>query len=532
MSRQNTKIQFDKRLKHPEAVPQADPLATPAGFTDLRAETKMFQRMQHTANEHSQKRSPFSKNKVVAATHQLKASEKPHDTQSEVIQLLMKGTDFQAKYTHVGTAKTGSHIAALLTKYESEWGVSIYGIGEYNGKVHRQNRLRILADLTRSIHEHFRDSGTTKISQAPESKLMLELLDEVQAEHETQIGQLLSHKDELPVDDRKLDDKAKKTVLKNWKSIVDGTGNLKVHEKEKDKGTGLERDHPGFRVKTLSNIARLMQGKKGREIIDEANEDGSDASKHVHIEPISNKDHDVMEGFFFNRKKKGTISAAGWDAEALDSKKDTVKPAKKYATGTFWNLDKDVDPIKTYELAGKRHHSKGTPDGVILDQIKYVFNTGTGSLVRAVMEHKDSENRVMTHENGQWREGLSPTSVALGHELGHAVHNRRGVNADGGRGNFLKAAGYDEEKSSLWTNSDEELVNITQVENKLLKEQGLHPRKYHKDYQDTLQEKCMIRLVRYNKGAHCNAKIVQNIYKEIDAHNLVKADLLLREQGY
>src|SRR5262249_55086894 len=166
-----------------------------------------------------------------------------------------------------------------------------------------------------------------------------------------------------------------------------------------------------------------------------------------------------------------------------------------FAEGTFWVLDSDDDPLDTYELAARKHKEKGKPDGVIVGGRKYLFNVGTGSLVNYVAEHKASENRVVTTNN---REGLSPTSVALGHELGHAVRKRLGADFSGNR-DFLKLAGVDPELYGLWSVTDEELLNITQVENKLLPEHGLAPRKYHKDYGETVEFLTNLRLEKYQR---------------------------------
>lgn len=298
----------------------------------------------------------------------------PSAPTSQVIQCLMAGQTFTNRYSIHD--QTRARVSKLLTKYESAWGYG-YGtyFGEYGGTTRRQERLRILAELEQLIHEHFRDSGATEIKDAPESALMLELLDEVQAEHEKQIGQLLSYPDELPVSDVNLSRKDKKQVMDLWKSIVGGTGNLRVTEKEKNKGTGLERDHTGFRVKALSSIARLLQGAEGRKLINEANEGGEDSSQHITIAPISNKAYDVMERRGLWKQKKGTIPASGWDAEALDHSKESTKRASPYPTGTFWDLDADDDPVGTYELAAKQYRKRGDPDGVIIGRKKYLFRT-------------------------------------------------------------------------------------------------------------------------------------------------------------
>ncbi|HET9183996.1 MAG TPA: hypothetical protein VFP59_17850 [Candidatus Angelobacter sp.] len=451
----------------------------------------------------------------------------------EVAQCLMQGAAFLGRYKHADTANPRDRIGNLLTEYESAWG---YGYGtrltEYNGKAHRQQRLKILAEVERIIHEHFRDSGATRIKDAPESALMLELLDEVQVEHEKQIGELLSYKDELPVSAEGLSEEAKKEVMKSWQSVVAGTGNLKVDEKERNKGTGLERVHSGFRVKALASIARLLQGAEGRKLIAEANQDGGGAAQNITIAPVSNKPYDVMARGVWGKYKKGTIPAGGWDAEPLDQSKDALKAAPDdLQGGGFADLDSAADPLAAYEKAARKHKAQGHPVGVSIQGEKYVFNQGTGAKVSYIVEHKDSENRVMTKQGSAWREGLSPTSIALGHEIGHGIRNRLGASVSG-QSQFLNLTGVSAEKQGFWSNNDEELLNITQVENKLLPEQGLHPRIFHKDYEESLQETATVRLLRYRKSPTHDASKSGPIYTAIQQKRFDLAGRLLRAEGF
>jgi hypothetical protein len=451
----------------------------------------------------------------------------------EVAQCLMQGAAFLGRYQHAGTANTRAQIGRLLTEYQSAWG---YGYGtyfsEYNGKAYRQQRLKILAAIERIIHEHFRDSGATRIKDAPESALMLELLDEVQAEHEKQIGELLAYKDELPVSAEGLSDGAKKEVMKSWQSVVAGTGNLKIDEKERNKGTGLERVHSGFRAKALASIARLLQGAEGRKLIAEANQGGGGPGQHITIAPVSNKPYDVMARGLLGRYKKGTIPAGGWDAEPLDQSKDALKAAPDdLQGGGFADLDSAADPLAAYEKAARKHKVDGHPVGVSIQGKKYVFNQGTAAKVNYIVEHKDSENRVMTKQGNAWREGLSPTSIALGHEIGHGIRNRLGASVPG-ESRFLNLTGVAPEKQGFWSNNDEELLNITQVENKLLTEQGLHPRTFHKDYEESLQETGYVRLARYQKSGHVDQVKFGQINTAIQQKKFDLAGRLLRAEGF
>ncbi|MEG3145808.1 hypothetical protein U1839_14195 [Sphingomonas sp. RT2P30] len=449
----------------------------------------------------------------------------------EVVQRLMTADVFTKQRGAVKSKKLDA-IATLLTTYASAWGYSI-GLGEYDGAHYRQERLRLLNDLEHQIHAYFRDSGKARIDDAPASGVMLSLLNDVQAEHEKQIATLASHPDELPVDDRKLSPKAKGEVLGNWQSIVGGTGNLRITDVQHDKGTGLNRTHKGFRTKALSSVARLLQEPEGRSLVGAVNQGGKSSASHVTIAPVSNTAHVITPGFL-GRGPSGTIAPAGWDAEALDQKKNALLSGTRLKAGRLHNLDKAGNPLSAFEHAAAHQHERDGKKGVVLGGEKFAFNTGTGSRIGYIAEHRDSENRVVTHApNGDWREGLSPTSVALGHELGHALRNRRGANIDSAFSpKLLTHVGVDPEEHQQWSNTDEELVNIRQVENKLLVEKDLAPRDFHKDYDEAIIERLYVRCDEYRNGIGYNPAIYKKLQTAMANKNYAQANETLTRQGY
>lgn len=448
----------------------------------------------------------------------------------EVVQRLMTADAFTQQRGAVKSKKLDA-IAGLLTTYGKTWGYSI-GFGEYNGAYYRQERLRLLNDLEHQIHAYFRDSGTERINDAPASGVMLSLLDDVQAEHEKQIATLASYTNELPVDDRKLSTKAKGEVLSNWQSIVGGTGNLRITDVQNDKGSGLSRTHKGFRTKALSSVARLLQEPEGRKLVGEVNQGGKSSASHITIAPVSNTAHVIKPGWFGGLS--GTIGAGSWDAEALDQKKNALLPGAKLRPGLLRNLDKAQDPLSAFEHAAAHQQGRGGKKGVTLGGKKFAFNKGSGSRVGYIAEHRDSENRVVTHaKNGDWREGLSPTSVTLGHELGHALRNRRGANVDSAfTPKLLSHVGVDPDEHGQWSNTDEELVNIRQVENKLLLEKDLAPRDFHKDYDEAIVERLNVRGEKYYKSLGCDPLVFNAWQDAIAKHKYVLADTLLKNVGY
>ena len=455
----------------------------------------------------------------------------PGNILGPVVQRLMTANAFAASRAGVVDIRLDA-IGQLLTTYGNTWGYWT-PFGEYDGKRYRQARLRLLNDLEHQIHAYFRDSGAARISGAPASAAMLALLDDVQAEHERQIATLASHTDELPVDDRNLSTKAKSEALGNWQSIVGGTGNLRITETQHDKGSGLSRTHSGFRTKALSRVARLLQEPHGRELIGAANKGGGRSDQHITIAPVSNAAHQVQAGRF-RRGPSGTINAGGWNAEPLDQKKNALISNAKLKDGQLHNLDRSRDPLSAFEYAAARQHRPDGKKGVKLGGKRFAFNKGTGSRVEYIAEHRDSENRVVTRGvGGAWREGLSPTSVALGHELGHAVRNRRGANIDSAfTPKLLSHVGVDPDEHNQWSNTDEELVNIRQVENKLLEEKDLDPRDFHKDYDGAVEEALTVRGLKYNSFAGHNPATLLAWHTAMAQKNFAQADLLLSQEGY
>jgi hypothetical protein len=236
---------------------------------------------------------------------------------------------------------------------------------------------------------------------------------------------------------------------------------------------------------------------------------------------VSKQNYDVTD----KGQKKGSILAGGWDSVYQPG--SSLKHAPS-VSAHFLDLDSEQDPLAAYEVAAKNHQKRGDPGGVILGGKQYVFNTGKGSQVNYVAEHKASENRVMTTSS---REGLSPTSVALGHELGHSVRKRRGADVTGER-HFLNLTGVPTELHDLWSLTDEELVNITQVENKLLVEQGLDPRVYHKDYEESVGELIYVRLKRYEQSASPDPTTLREIQQAFQAKDMNEAVRLLHQEGF
>ncbi|MDB5674274.1 MAG: hypothetical protein JWM65_1256 [Sphingomonas bacterium] len=446
----------------------------------------------------------------------------------EVVQRLMTATAFAAGRAGVKSKKLDA-IHGLLATYAQTWGYPT-GFGEYNGKYYRQERLRLLNDIEHQVHAYFRDSGTARIADAPASALMLGLLDDAQAEHEKQIRVLTSHSSELPVDDRTLSKDDKGKVRDNWQSIVGETGNLRITETQNDKGSGLTRSHAGFRTKALSSVARLLQEPHGRDLIGSANKGGGDAGRHITIAPVGKAAHVVKPGWFSGTG--GTIAPGGWAAEALDQKKNALKSGKGLADKEIRDLDRSGDPLADFENAARRHRSRAPLSGVKLGGKKYAFNQGTGSRVDYISDHRDSENRVVTRGvGGAWREGLSPTSVTLGHEIGHAVRNRQGANIDGGR-DLQALTGIPQDERGQWSDNDEELVNIRQVENKLLVEKSLDPRDFHKDYHGAIEEALTVRGLKYHNFAGHSPGVFTAWQTAMGQRNFPQADTVLTQVGY
>lgn len=172
---------------------------------------------------------------------------------------------------------------------------------------------------------------------------------------------------------------------------------------------------PDFHRNTMAGIAKLLQGQHGRNMLDELNK--------------------APEG------------------------KEIPEP--RVLINDDWS---DVPVFGKDQPEG----SYATPIGIDTDDSKN--RKGMGSYVRIV-----TTDRTML--SGEEETSIpSPTYVGLAHELGHALHNLRGVNDQQKEEEFNSLSLLD---FNLWDCNKEEYTNITDNENPIRMEHNLPTRKYY-----------------------------------------------------
>ena len=254
----------------------------------------------------------------------------------------------------------------------------------------------------------------------------------------------------------------KDAIRKLWIDILEGRSNIKVR-------TGTKK----FSYRMLAQIAKLLQGPAGRELIALLSTPQQDPARQIRIVAELPEGVETMPGSFAKpiEEPRPWETAAEWafgapvikDEDVLEEEKD--QPAK------------DVDyPVAASAAELNQAILKRATKGVTLGGTKYRFGAGQGSYVRMASGDEPMVDRGLNAI-------ASPGFVTLGHELGHALRNLHGGSLKNPMlyGDKAQALGLEGDASldkELWSDI-EEFVNITQTENALRAEHGLTARSYH-----------------------------------------------------
>jgi len=185
----------------------------------------------------------------------------------------------------------------------------------------------------------------------------------------------------------------------------------------------VDRANAGAHVAVMAGVAKLLQGAHGRSMLTTLNAPQADPTRRVHV-------------------------GANWRAAFAAAPGDGV--ADSYQAGSW------AYPNATMQQADAQSHRDGTGTG---SHVQVDFTAGgpaTGPGDRPIH---------------------TPRYITLGHELGHAVHNLAGTARGPGWDDPDAPAG--EVNRLLWSNP-EEFRNITDHENPLRAEHGLHHRSFHR----------------------------------------------------
>ncbi len=273
---------------------------------------------------------------------------------------------------------------------------------------HLGNQFQELHDLEREVNGHLRNNPH---SVSDEHRLQLfDFLRETEAHHVglTRESVKAGHDLWLP---KSVKGHERKRARGLFRSIASGKSNIQITS-----------DKEQFHYETLSGFGKLLQGKHGRDLIEELHAPQKDKERQIEISDD-----------FGNRFKQDPESFALGQAAALH--------------------DTDLHSLK-----------KGKAD------------VGTGSFVRIYPE--PPPQTIEEHQTGIHGEAIhAPNFITLGHELGHARQNLLGTARS--QGWFQGDRITDKSEQVRWSNPEEHR-NITEDENVLRQEHRLPVRKYHK----------------------------------------------------
>lgn len=301
-----------------------------------------------------------------------------------------------------------------------------------------QGRLQRLADLRGNLHAWFGQNKGPSLKAIPDGEELQALYREVEAEHTEAIA-TIKGTDEVPIDIRDMKKEEVAEVRSLWKSIVGGTGNLRIGGEE------------SFQNNRLADVALMLQKREGRKLLQQLNAPQASDAMNVNVQS-GQKSVTTPSG----QNKDDARLKHGSHAEA----KVDVDGANAPAAVTEMAFSNSRDPFKINGGQGA-----------------FQFGKGTGSDIMISDEPgPDSADQDLNFT-------LTPRFINFGHELGHAHKNLRGANFgdQGASGEFFKQSNQNEPLNrDLWGKA-EELVNVSSVENPIRDEHGLTPRKYHKD---------------------------------------------------
>lgn len=349
-------------------------------FVDNRLEAIQMRNLQELANNHAQKNTfQFVDNRpgTVVQKNWQEGNNKRNIIQrakkisvnEPVAQLLMTSAAFRnSTQTGLGASlgfeSRPADVRAIETQVNAYHALPAPAI-----QADAHNRLQALHGIQTAIHTHFSVNG---MHESGHRTGMLNLLDDVRAEHQNQIQQLVANGHAPWTPNRGVMPAADLAAMDNTWTHVTGAaagGSLAINDVSPSVIDGNNAAVPGFRNEMLAHIARLLTTDSGRRLIT-----GLDAGPHaVTISPTY----------------RGLTHAVAQEQ------------VKAYGAET---------PGQDQEVAG--------PGGALAP------GAGSISVVRMAPGSTDLET---VDFNAAKEPILSPAYLGLGHELIHAMHNQRGV---------------------------------------------------------------------------------------------------------
>ena len=316
-----------------------------------------------------------------------------------------------------------------------------------------QPRLQALNALDRSVYGWFRENSGPNLSAVPHAQDMRHLLDHSHGEF-SNIANSLRQKNidgtsqELPIDTSQMNPQQQADARKLWNSLSNQNGALHVSAED-----------PAFEARTYGNLAKIMQGQRGRQMLSLLDEGNSETHG---VDIVSGDGHRTQEagscGADLTRRpaRRGPVGLWEKAADKMNPHRHDAKypPIDGSAASVAAAMDNVLDPDKRSQMKG-----------VQLGNGRYKRGSGTGATV-TMGPAKDPRSL-----DAAGNEVISPDFMVLAHELGHAAKMTTGTRANMEIDHMVPAG-----ERANWAHRSEEVLNVHGIENPLRTEHGMQAR--------------------------------------------------------
>jgi hypothetical protein len=309
----------------------------------------------------------------------------------------------------------------------------------------RKQALTQLGKIERLIYRWFTNQESPDLNTSPSAIRMKELMNLVQAERQSLVAISVAEEDDVPpvANFDELPDHLREQITLIWKALL--------------KGQGIQIEGPKeFRIKILTDFSRLLETEMGRTLAGGIIETG----QGLVIHPT-------------------TLAAGKYVARPNDPEKEGIEQSEAsegFVPVDVRNLNEPQRLRLLQHVRGANPKSPGMSVTSERGVRHFRFGTGTGSTLPVPIDSRDAMNHVSSRmADAEGRESITPTFIALGHELGHVLRSAQGISASGDGGRSLLEHSFESPEVSR----PEEFFNIGGVENRLRAETGIRTRHGH-----------------------------------------------------
>ncbi len=474
-----------ENVKNKRHFPQAKSNPPIQQFKDERTESGTMQRMQKVAHQSQQvaqlqalqsmiNKSVGNASLSGQAHFPLQAKYSPHPISGGVVQRRLD--------TNLLKGRTRHYLTRDLAKLGNQYN---HGLKSKS----RAERLSELQTLQNAILRSLDQFADPDHYANPIAVWKKELLNDVQQEHLRLVRQSVDNKDQNPpvANFSKLNDSEQKTVLRIWKELLSGSGNIKITETESFKHSQTQvpttRNHPGFRYEVLAQFARLLETQTGRTLVGQITQRGQ--KKTVTIKPgfaEAQGGGPASEFAAGPTKLNGADKLTKIDINQMFKGQPYAKRKRESYRRNFITLDlsRINNPKKRAAAIYQARRDFPKSSGIKIGNQYYKYGKGSNVEVFITRDIPDSiDHHTSRFVDNNRNEIPTPNFVTLGHELGHAEHMQTGVSlGDASVSDTLFQHTAPNVSIQDYSNY-EEFANINAVENNIRTNIGLKHRYGH-----------------------------------------------------